>query len=84
MRSNLFEKQGGSRGKLSAEVIGGGAAVGAVVGGIFGHKKGAAVGAVSGAGAGTAAQMMTKGQAITIPSETRIDFTLRGPLNLSQ
>jgi hypothetical protein len=39
---------------------------------------------VSRAGAGTAAQMMTKGQAVTIPWETRIDFTLRGPLTLSQ
>ncbi len=82
VRSSLFAKQGASRGKRSAAVIGGGAAVGATIGGIFGHKKGAAVGAVSGAGAGTAAQMATKGQAVTIPSETRIEFTLRTPINL--
>jgi hypothetical protein len=84
VRSSLFEKQGISRGKTSAVVIGGGAAVGAAIGGIFGHKKGAAVGAASGAGVGTGAQMATKGPPITIPSETRIDFRLRSPLALSR
>jgi hypothetical protein len=82
VRSNLFAKQGASRGKRSAAVIGGGAAVGAAIGGIFGHKKGAAAGAAAGAGGGTAAQMATKGQAVTIPSETRIEFTLRTPISV--
>ena len=82
--SDTYVKLGSSRGKRSAEVIGGAAAVGAVIGGIFGHKKGAAGGAAAGAGAGTATQYATKGQPVTIASETHIDFTLRGPINVSQ
>ena len=82
VRSTLFEKEGPSRGQRSAEVIGGGAAVGAVVGGIFGHGKGAAAGAAAGAGAGTGAQYMTRAAPVTIPSETRINFTLRSPVTV--
>ena len=82
VRSNLYDKQGVSRGKRSAAVIGGGAVVGGVIGGIFGHKKGAAIGAASGAGAGTAAQVATKAPPVTIPSETRIVFTLRTAITI--
>jgi hypothetical protein len=84
VRSSYFEKVGASRGKRSAEVIGGGAAAGAVIGGIFGRGKGAAIGAGAGAGAGTAVQLSTKGAPVVVPSETRIDFVLRGPLVLNQ
>jgi len=48
VKTSVFEQQGSSRGKRSAAIIGGGAAVGAAIGGVFGHKKGAAVGAASG------------------------------------
>jgi len=58
--------------------------VGAAIGGIFGRKRGAAEGAVAGAGAGTGAQLLTKAEVITIPSETRIDFVLQSPLVLSR
>jgi predicted Ser/Thr protein kinase len=84
VRSSSYVKQGSSRGKRSAVVIGGGAAVGAAIGGIFGRKKGAAEGAAAGAGAGTGAQLLTKPEAITIPSETRIDFILHSPIVLSR
>jgi predicted Ser/Thr protein kinase len=84
VRSSTYVKQGSSRGKRSAAIIGGGAAVGAAIGGIFGRKKGAAEGAVAGAGAGTGAQLMTKPEAITIPSETQIDFILHSPIVLSR
>jgi Protein kinase domain len=84
VRSAFFEKVGASRGQRSAEVIGGSAAAGAVLGGILGHGKGAAIGAAAGAGAGTTVQMATKGASVFIPSETRIDFVLRGPIVLAQ
>jgi len=84
VRSSSFVKQGSSRGKRSAAIIGGGAAVGAAIGGIFGRKRGAAEGAVAGAGAGTGAQLLTKAEAVTIPSETRIDFILHSPIVLSR
>lgn len=64
-----------SRGKQSAAVIGGTAAVGAIIGAIAGGGKGAAIGAASGAGAGTAIQVI-RGQRIKIEPESRLDFTI--------
>ncbi len=84
VRSSVFEKEGASRGKRSAEVIGGSAAVGALVGGLVGHGKGAAVGAAAGAGAGTGAQYMTNAAPVIIAPETRINFTLRTPVSINQ
>ena len=75
--STDYDVAGKGRGKQSAERIGGGAVVGAVLGGIIGGGKGAAVGATVGAGAGTAAQVMTHGEQVRIPSETLLEFTLQ-------
>jgi hypothetical protein len=72
----------GSRGAKSAKVIGGTAAVGAILGGIFGGGKGAAIGATTGAGAGTGVQVLTKGQRVKIPSETRLSFTLQNAVKI--
>jgi hypothetical protein len=71
-----------SRGSKSGKVIGGTAAVGAILGGIFGGGKGAAIGAASGAGAGGAVQVLTKGQRVRIPAETRLSFTLQNPVKI--
>ena len=81
--SGYYEQHGGSRGTRSAETIGGGAVVGALLGGIFGHGKGAAIGSIAGAGAGTAVQVSTKGQQVKIPSETKLDFTLKDPVTVA-
>jgi len=58
------QEKGGSRGKRSAEVIGGGAVLGAIIGGLAGGGKGAAIGAGVGAGSGTAVQALTHGQQV--------------------
>jgi hypothetical protein len=71
-----------SRGGKSGKVIGGTAAVGAILGGIFGGGKGAAIGAASGAGAGGAVQVLTKGQRVRIPAETRLSFTLQNAVRI--
>jgi hypothetical protein len=71
-----------SRTGKSAKVIGGTAAVGAILGGIFGGGKGAAIGATSGAGAGAAVQVLTKGQRVKIPAETRLSFTLQNAIKI--
>ena len=71
-----------SRTGRTATVVGGTAALGAIVGAIAGGGKGAAIGGVSGAGAGTAVQVLTKGQKVKIPSETRLQFTLQQPVKL--
>ena len=72
-----YEVAGASRGKQSAERIGGGAALGAIIGAIAGGGKGAAIGAGVGAGAGTAVQVLTKGRQVRVPSETVFDFRLQ-------
>ena len=72
----------GSRTAKSGKVIGGIAVLGAIIGGIAGGGKGAAVGAVSGAGVGAGVQVLTKGQKVKIPSETRLTFTLQNPVRL--
>src|SRR5262249_9051496 len=74
---------GPSRGKRSAATIGGGAALGALIGAVAGGGKGAAIGAAVGGGAGTGVQVLTKGQQVKIPSETRLDFTLQQPLDIT-
>jgi hypothetical protein len=71
-----------SRTGRSEKVVGGTAALGAIIGAIAGGGKGAAIGAVSGAGAGAAVQVMTKGQRVKIPSETRLSFTLQQPIRI--
>lgn len=47
---------------------------------IAGRGKGAAVGAGVGGGTATAIQVLTKGEKLNIPSETKLEFTLRAPL----
>jgi hypothetical protein len=70
------------RGARSGKVIGGTAALGAIIGAIAGGGKGAAIGAGAGAAAGTGAEVMTKGQRVRIPSETRLTFTLEYPTKI--
>ena len=69
-RTSVFEQQSIERSKK--KVISG-AAVGAALGGIFGHN--AAQGAASGA---------AKAYQVVIPAQTRIKFTLRRSITLSQ
>jgi hypothetical protein len=71
-----------SRTGRTGKVVGGTAALGAIIGAIAGGGKGAAIGAASGAGAGTAVQVITKGQRVRIPSETRLTFTLQNAVRI--
>lgn len=71
-----------SRGSRTAKVVGGTAAVGAIIGAIAGGGKGAAIGAGSGAAVGAGAEVLTGGQKVKIPSETRLTFRLQAPANL--
>lgn len=81
--SSDVKQSGTSRGKQTAERVGGGAALGALIGAIAGGGKGAAIGAAVGGGAGTGAQILTHGQQVKIPPETRLDFTLQQPLDIT-
>ncbi|MHB8654906.1 MAG: BON domain-containing protein [Terriglobia bacterium] len=81
--STTYSQLGASRGKRTAETVGGGAVLGGIIGAIAGHGKGAAIGSVIGAGAGTAAEEATKAPPIRVPSETKIDFTLKTPIRVT-
>ncbi len=80
--SSDVKTESSSRGAKSAGVIGGGTALGAIVGALAGGGKGAAIGAASGATLGTGAEVLTKGQQVKIPSETRLTFRLQTPMQL--
>jgi hypothetical protein len=82
IQTDEYKKQGSSRGKNSAEKIGGGAGLGAIIGALAGGGKGAAIGAVAGGGLGTGVQAATKSQQINLPSETVLTFTLQSPVTV--
>ena len=71
-----------SRGARTAGAVGGGTALGAIVGALAGGGKGAAIGAASGAALGGGAEVLTNGQQVKIPSETRLTFRLQSPVQI--
>jgi hypothetical protein len=83
LASNDYTQTGSSRGKRTAETVGGGAVLGTLLGAVIGGGKGAAIGAATGAGAGGVVQGVTKGQQVKIPSETRLDFSLDQPVEIT-
>lgn len=81
--SGYYEQHGGSRGKRTAATMGGAAGLGALIGAIAGGGKGAAIGAGIGAAGGGVATAATKGQQVKVPSETKLDFTLKSPFTVT-
>jgi len=82
INTQTVSRESSSRGERTAKVAGGTAAVGAIIGAIAGGGKGAAIGAGAGAAAGAGAEVITKGQRVRIPSETRLTFVLDNPVRL--
>jgi hypothetical protein len=70
------------KGKRTAVLAGGGAALGALVGGLAGGGKGVAIGAAAGAGAGGAGAAFTGNKEIVLPAESALTFTLSQPLTV--
>ena len=80
LSTSEYAEAGESRTGQTVRRAGLGAGIGAVIGAVAGGGKGAAIGAGVGAGAGTASQVLTKGEKLNIPAETKLEFTLRAPL----
>ena len=84
LQTDQYKRTGSSRGKNTAEKVGGGAVIGGIIGAIAGGGKGAAIGAAAGAGVGGGVQAATKAQQIKLPSETVLNFTLQAPITVVQ
>ncbi len=84
LQTDQYKKTGSSRGKNTAEKVGGGAIIGGIIGAIAGGGKGAAIGSAAGAGVGGGVQAATKSQQIKLPSETILNFTLQAPITVVQ
>ncbi|HVP00230.1 MAG TPA: hypothetical protein VMT15_19300 [Bryobacteraceae bacterium] len=76
VNTETVTEESSSRGARTAKVVGGTALFGTIIGAIAGGGKGAAIGAGSGAAVGAGAEILTKGQRVKIPSETRLTFAL--------
>lgn len=70
------------KGKRTAVLAGGGAALGGIVGALAGGGKGAAIGMAAGGGAGGAGAAFTGNKDIVLPSESAVSFQLTQPLEI--
>jgi hypothetical protein len=72
------------KGKRTAVLAGGGAALGGIIGGLAGGGKGAAIGLLAGGGAGAGGAALTGNKDIVLPAESALTFELTQPLQISQ
>ena len=72
------------KGKRTAVMTGGGAALGGIIGALAGGGKGAAIGAAAGAGAGAGGSAFTGNKDIVLPAEYALTFELSQPLEIKQ
>ncbi|HEY6373699.1 MAG TPA: hypothetical protein VIX37_24200 [Candidatus Sulfotelmatobacter sp.] len=72
------------KGKRTAVLTGGGAALGGIIGAIAGGGKGAAIGAAAGAGAGAGGSAFTGNKEIVLPAESDVTFELTQELKLER
>jgi hypothetical protein len=70
------------KGKRTAVLAGGGAALGGIIGGLAGGGKGAAIGLLAGGGAGTGGAALTGNKDILLPAEATVSFDLSQPLEI--
>ena len=82
IQSSAVSRTEKGKGKRTAVLAGGGAAVGALIGGLAGGGKGAGIGALAGGGAGTGGAAFTGNKDIVLPAESALSFTLEQPLEI--
>jgi hypothetical protein len=80
--TSTYDVKGSGEGSKTAKKVVGGAGLGALIGGLAGGGKGAGIGALAGAAGGTAIAGAKKGEQLSIPSETLLEFRLAQPVAL--
>jgi hypothetical protein len=80
--TSTYEVKGKGEGSNTAKKVVGGAGLGALIGGLAGGGKGAGIGVLAGAAGGTAIAASKKGQQLSIPSETLLEFRLAQAVTL--
>lgn len=71
------------KGKRTAVMTGGGAALGGIIGALAGGGKGAAIGMAAGGGAGAGGAALTGNKEVVLPAESNVTFQLTRPLDVS-
>lgn len=72
------------KGKRTAVMTGGGAALGGIIGALAGGGKGAAIGMAAGGGAGAGGAAFTGNKDIVLPAESAVSFELSQPLQIKR
>jgi len=72
------------KGKRTAVMAGGGAALGGIIGALAGGGKGAAIGMAAGGGAGAGGAAFTGNKDIVLPAESDVTFELTKPIELER
>jgi hypothetical protein len=72
--TTTYQVEGSGEGSKTAKKVIGGVGLGALIGGLAGGGKGAGIGALAGAAGGTAIAASKKGQQLSIPSESLLEF----------
>jgi hypothetical protein len=80
--TSTYEIKGKGEGGNTAKKVIGGVGLGALIGGIAGGGTGAGIGALVGGAGGTAMAASKKGQQLSIPSESLLEFRLGQPVKL--
>jgi len=80
--TSTYEIKGSGKGSNTAKKVIGGTGLGALIGGLAGGGKGAGIGALAGAAGGTAIAASKRGQQLSIPSESLLEFRLEQPATL--
>ncbi len=84
IQTSVVSQTAKGKGKRTAVLAGGGAAVGALIGGLAGGGKGAGIGALAGGGAGTGGAAFTGNKDIVFPAESALSFKLEQPLEIKE
>jgi hypothetical protein len=84
IKTDTFVREAESGTKKDAAKVGVAAGIGAAIGAIVGGGKGAAIGGAVGGAGGAGTVLATRGEEAKIPSETRLTFSLKEPVTLTE